>query len=409
MDILDNIITQVSNTYTKRTDTVKLKRLGQFFTTDKGIRDKLFSHVESNQDKEISILEPSCGTGCIITECLKNDRLKNVIIDGVEIDKDICKEITPLFENYKNVSIYNGNFLERYFDKQYDIIVGNPPYFEIRLDENQKKQYRDITNGRMNIYSLFIYKSLGLLKQDGQLIFIIPNSILSSLYFEKLRRYIISKCNILDIIPFEKDDLFKKAKQPIIILKLIKSVVKDDKFVAYINGRLFFVKEPRWNALNSDNTSTIKSLGCSVSTGNIVWNQYKDYLRVDKEDNNEILIMSKNIIGGTLKLCQKIQYLNGKHQYLCVTDNTKNKLVSGPMIVVNRIIGNEPRLKTYFEKSEKKYFVENHVNVIKGPISSLDVIYTSLNKPETIEVIRILINNTQLSKSELENIIPIYT
>ena len=59
-----------------------------------------------------------------------------------------------------------------------------------------RETFKEIITGRVNIYSLFIYKCIGILKPSGKLIFVIPTRLLSSKYFEKLRYYIHKTCNI---------------------------------------------------------------------------------------------------------------------------------------------------------------------------------------------------------------------
>ena len=56
----------------------------------------------------------------------------------------------------------------------------------------------------------------------------------------------------------------------------------------------------------------------------------------------------------------------------------------------------------------ESYLFENHINVITGKIGDLKIIYNSLCKPETIIFIKNIIGNTQLSKSELLYMIPVY-
>ena len=95
-----------------------------------------------------------------------------------------------------------------------------------------------------------------------------------------------------------------------------------------------------------------------------------------------------------------------------ITEQNKHLIITGPYILINRIVGlDPPRLNIYFQRNngeESKCFIENHVNVIKGEISCLEKVYNSLRDPRTITFIKELIGNTQLSQYELQNIIPIF-
>lgn len=82
----------------------------------------------------------------------------------------------------------------------------------------------------------------------------------------------------------------------------------------------------------------------------------------------------------------------------------------GPFIIINRIIGiRDISLKpVLIENSTDKYFFENHINVITGKLEDLKIIYNSLIKPETVDFIKNVIGNTQLSKNELLYMVPIF-
>lgn len=413
MDELENQIKDLSIKYTLNTDKNYLKKFGQFFTLSSDILLKL---IDTEHLDNLDILEPSCGTGIIILECMK--KFKNFNLDAIEIDKNVYTKTLDLFKQHSNVKFINSDFLKYNFDgKKYDLIIGNPPYFELAKDVKMSinDDFKDIVSGRTNIYSLFIFKSIKLLKKNGQLIFIIPKTILSGKYFSKLREYIHKHCYILDIIKFDNSNLFKKALQSVIILKLQLRDLRDinnekNNYILKINKELYFVKDKEELKIDVE-TTTISDLNCIVKTGNIVWNQHKELLSNNKTENTLRVIMASNIKSGKLIIKENTDVLIEKKQYMTINDLNRHLIISGPYILINRIVGlNPPRLNIYFEKSnnnESKCFIENHVNFIKGPLENLTRIYNSLNNNFTVKFIKELIGNTQLSQNELENIIPI--
>lgn len=415
MDVtqLETQIKDLSIKYTSETNKDYLKQFGQFFTLSHEILDKLTVDLPT---ENVDILEPSFGTGTIILECIK--KFNNFSLDAIEIDKNVYDKTKNLLKLYP-FQFINADFLKYDFlDKKYDLIIGNPPYFEITKETRIEvtTQFKEILNGRTNIYSLFIYKSIKLLKPNGRLIFIIPKTILSGKYFSKLRTFIHTHCNILDIIKFDNNKLFKKALQSVIILKLQlrpNTVQSDNKFILEINNELYFVKDPKQLGLHL-HTTTISKLNCIVKTGNIVWNKHKELLS-DTKTNDPLtlqLIMASNIKENGLILHKDTANESPKKQYMIVNDTNKHLVITGPYILINRIIGlDPPKLNIYFEKNsdeKSKCFIENHVNFIKGEISCLTKIYNSLKDQKTITFIKELIGNTQLSQYELENIIPIF-
>jgi len=403
MDQIKHDIIEFSDEYTKSKNREYLKQYGQFFT----LSNVLIENLLDKRTEFTEILEPSCGSGMIILTCL--EKLSKCNIDAIEIDVDIYKKTTQIFKDYNNINVINSDFLKYNFKKKYDLVIGNPPYFE--LNKEQKDLYRDefseIYNGKTNIYGLCIYKSIKLLKDKGQLIFIIPKTILSSISFSKLRDFINKHCNILDIIKFDNTNLFKGALQSVVILKLQKVDNPNNNFKIYINNNLFFVKNKQNLSLFKDST-TIFKLGCNVKTGSIVWNKYKQLLEDTKNIANEKLIFSENINFNKLVLKEKKN--KTKKQYLKINDNNKKLIITGPYIIINRIVSNG-KLNIFFEKLDSidtRCFIENHVNYILGPLDKLEQIYFSLICYDTHIFLKEFISNTQVSQKELQYIIPIF-
>jgi adenine-specific DNA-methyltransferase len=408
---MDNLIKQVhelSISYTKNTDLAYLKKLGQYFTVDKQILDRLLDDYVPRSEGKLNILEPSCGTGCIIGECLKLNTEYH--ISGIDIDENIVQKTKVLFKKVPSVDISHGDFLKQSFDTDFDLIIGNPPYFELPSSQIDETVYGEIMCGRTNIYSLFIYKSIKLLKDGGELRFVIPKTVLSGRYFSKLRSFIHKECEVIDIINFDKSTLFSKALQSVIILKLRKTnneARKElDKHVVVLNDQVYLVKDARQLNMSSTDT-TIRKLGCTVKTGSIVWNQHKKDLHNECINDKTLpLIMASNINSG--ELCIKSSKADKKKQYLRITKENAKFIQNAPFLLTNRIIGmNPPKLNVVLVDKEGCYFIENHVNVIKGSLDVLKLIEASLKQDTTQQFIQQLLGSTQLSQYELENIIPI--
>lgn len=406
MDLQDlkKSINDISISYTKNTESNYLKQYGQFFTINESLLSLLMNDYNiDTQNKRLEILEPSCGTGTIILECLK---IPNANITGVEIDDTLANDTSKMFNNVENVSIIKSDFLKIKDEKQYDLIVGNPPYFEMKKTDIDKNMYTEVMCGRTNIYTLFIYKSITMLKEGGELRFIIPQTFLSGKYFSKIRAYIERNCEIIDIVKFSKNNLFDRALQSVIILKLKKTKPQQEyprsflnKFVVRLNGEVYFVKEKSKLGL-TENIKTIGTMGCTVKTGSVVWNQHKTNITNEKTETSIPLLMATNLKSGKLSV----------DKYMTVNEETQKHVQNGPFILINRIVGlNPPKLNIVFENnSTHKYFIENHINVIRGSVEKLQEIYESLQKKETLCFLEELLGSTQLSQYELQNIVPIF-
>jgi type I restriction-modification system DNA methylase subunit len=111
----------------------------------------------------------------------------------------------------------------------FDAVIGNPPYVQLSMfkwfDEEQKKYLLKkycSSMGRMNTFGFFIEKGINLLTKNGELGFIIPNTITTQDYYEELRETILGSCKIEAIVNFDKL-LFKGAVVENVILILQKA------------------------------------------------------------------------------------------------------------------------------------------------------------------------------------------
>jgi adenine-specific DNA-methyltransferase len=378
-------------------DTVSLeqrKKEGQYMTPFSMIY-KSFESIDI--DKNEHILEPSFGTGQFI-DILSEKGFKNIY--GVEKDKEIFKL------QKKNKKFINNDYLQTNFDCKFGLIIGNPPYFEFKPDDETKKKFKDVISGRPNMYSLFIKKGIDELKENGILSFIIPTSLLSSKYFEQTRFYIYKYCNIERIHKQNTND-FEDALQKTMIFQIKKRPTDektDNKFIVNIGDTIIFSEE--YDKINQyiQNKKCIKDLDCSVKTGNIVWNQVRDNnneILTNDDKNTILLVYPRNLVDGEIKIVKD----DKKPQYM--KKNDRFNVFEAPVIAINRIIGNG--CITFKPVLIKKgtYYFENHINVITGTLIKLKLIMTSLKDEETVDFVKNIIGNTQLSKTELETMVPI--
>jgi adenine-specific DNA-methyltransferase len=151
-----------------------------------------------------------------------------------------------------------------------------------------------------------------------------------------------------------------------------------------------------------EGSTTLKSLGYSVKTGSVVWNQHKDKMT---DDNTKPLLIYNSNVGADHTFVLKTFSNPEKKPYINLPNGQTD-----PVIVVNRGNGNTAYSLTYaFIDGRQPYFVENHLNVIHKPTGAdYPRILRSLQDPRTTEFLKLFIGNGGLSKTELENFLPIY-
>lgn len=392
--------TKESIDYLKNTDIKKRKKLGQYFTP-KSMRELLLSKLPKKDNADI--LDPACGSGEFLLSCKKY--FKNPILYGFDIDKKLINISSKLV---KNASIKNFDFLNIDINKKkYDYIIGNPPYFELKLNEEIKKKYFDIIKGRVNIFSLFIKTGLDLLKDGGYLAYVVPPSMNNGAYFSKLREYIIKNSSLEYLHIIDGADNFHLANQKVMLIILKKTnSKKSSKYIFKKNGITIFTEDKKFLNNAYENTVSLKDIGYTVKTGSIIWNEHKEKLTNDK-NNSTLLIWASNINNGKII----IGYTKGKPQYI---KNISNDLIiKSRVVVVNRITGSSKDINIKAAiVNEKEFVCENHVNVIYMSKNancnySLEDIFKALQDKTNIKVMRLISGNTQISKTELERLLPI--
>jgi adenine-specific DNA-methyltransferase len=188
--------------------------LGQYFTKDKGLKNKVLEFILNNPDV---ILEPSVGRGDLIQHIHTN--VNNIQFDMYEIDTTI-----KLLDDIPNNVIY-GDFIEIDVKKKYKTIIGNPPYVRTKTG---------------NLYIDFIEKCYNLLEKNGELIFIIPSDFFKLTCASKLLNEMIMNGTFTHIYHPHNEKLFENASIDIIIFRYCKND-KLPKQVLYNNNLLYII------------------------------------------------------------------------------------------------------------------------------------------------------------------------
>lgn len=405
-----NEYSELSINLTKSISKKIKKENGIYFTPNSIVKDfsnLVFSYFPNKTS--LSILEPSCGSLAFISHI---DSLfpTGFKIIGVEKNPEIVETYNDILFN-NDLELFQMDFLEFpgnfSVPDKFNIIIGNPPYFVMKANEVPEK-YTEIMVGRPNIFGLFIVKCLEMLEENGVLGFILPNSFLNSNYYSKIRELIITNYK-LELIKEYNSDFLETEQGTIgmIVSKRPKETLDEGNlYYKKVNGTVIFTP----NRLKLDEllegSKTLKELGCKVKTGTIVWNQVKELLTDDQ--NKTLLIYNSNLNNGQLEL--KDFKNDEKKQYI-----DKNG-VNEPILVVNRGNGNASyKLDWLYIDGSYSYLVENHLNMIQIPNKTdeerkviIEKIIDSFKNPKTKEFIDIFLGNNGLSKTELEEIFPIY-
>ena len=429
------------------------KKYGQFFTnkTTAIYMASLFKFDLSKQD--ISILDAGAGTGILSTAVI--DRLisegykGNIHLTCYETDKLVLPLLKQNLEllnskygidysiinkNYITSQNFENNELSTGTRNNFDYIIGNPPYLKISKDAEEAKAMPSVCYGAPNLYFLFFAMGIQNLKQDHELVYVVPRSWTSGAYFKKFRQFLFKKSIITDIHLFKsRDKVFdgESVLQETIIIKIKKTTIKPqyinitssstsdfkdkeifrasyDAIVSQ-NQFVFLVtskKEERiLNLINRFN-KTLPELGLKMQTGIIVDFRTKEVLRNKIEEGAYPLLYSQHIKNG------QIEWPIGKEGEVIKTQKKGFLQENSDYLLIKRFTSKEEEQRLqcgiYLKQKYSQFpyiSTQNKINFIKCDSPSIAYgLYVLLNSSLYDNYYRILNGSTQVNSTEMNQI-----
>ncbi len=231
--------------YTSSVTQQHKKENGQFFTPVE-IAELMASYSEFDGDS-IRILDPGCGSAvlsCALIERIAdtNKALRTIELVAYETDFElipISQQALDYLEKWgiqqgikiktnlhtEDFILHNSDCFKETRDlfyesiEKFDIVISNPPYFKLPIDDKRVKVAKIIVNGHPNIYAIFMALSAKLLKENGEIIFITPRSYAAGGYFKIFREYFFK------LIDLDKVHLFVSRKDTFIRDKVLQETV----------------------------------------------------------------------------------------------------------------------------------------------------------------------------------------
>lgn len=315
-------------------------KLGQYFTTNEKLRNKVFEFMLNNPD---TILEPSVGQGDLVQAISrKKDTIK---FDMYEIDTTI-----KMLDGVPNNVIY-GDFIKQDINKKYKTIVGNPPF--VRL-----------TSG--NLYINFIEKCYNLLEHDGELIFIIPSDFFKLTSASKLLNIMIANGTFSHIYHPHKENLFENASIDVIVFRYCKNNSLN-KEVLYNDNLLYII--------NNDGLITFNK------NQNINQTSFKEYF--------DIYV---GLVSGKESVYKNEQYgnieiMNGKdltnkyifiEKYPCGNEEIDNYLESHKNVLISR------KIRKFNEKNWFEWGAPRNIKSVKEKLGEECIFVYNLTRKDKI-------------------------
>jgi adenine-specific DNA-methyltransferase len=246
--MLDYIIEQTDRFISSKPKAER-KAFGQFFTSKATAR--FMAAMFGIPDKDtLKVLDPGAGTGILsaaIAEAVGQQfaHVKELELTCYETNPDVLPLLEANLEYLKKASSmkltativkehyllsqyddFSGTLMASVNPAKYDWVIGNPPYFKLAKDAPEAMSMQSVCFGTPNIYFLFASMSLFNLREEGEMVYIIPRSWTSGSYFTRFRNYLLENARLTDIHIFEsRNKVFDKEEvlQETMILKIRKT------------------------------------------------------------------------------------------------------------------------------------------------------------------------------------------
>jgi len=207
----------------------------EFYTKCNYITQYMVDLLKINNNSRI--LEPCAGDGAFIDEIIKQNFLPSM--DLLELNKDSIDNLKNKYSRFKNINIYYDDYILNDNNVKYDKIIANPPYGAYQSKEKKillKQKYKGLFV--KETYGLFLIKAIESLKENGNLVFIIPDTFLTLHMHEGLRKKLLQDVSIesITLFPSKFFPNVNFAYAGLSIISIINKVpTKNYKFPIYGN------------------------------------------------------------------------------------------------------------------------------------------------------------------------------
>jgi adenine-specific DNA methylase len=225
-----------------------------------------------NGNKNLNILEPSCGDG-VFLEQIRDSHVTYNSITAIELDPteaNKAKSIPLTHTKIINDDFYN--YCNNTNDK-YNLVIGNPPYIRYQYFNKEQQELSQKIYKRANLkytklsnaWVSFVVGASLLLAEKGKLAFVVPAELLQVSYAQGLREYLSTFFNKINIVSFKKL-VFPSIQQEVILLLCEKN--------AETNHYIEHIEVGDMADLATLDVTLLKSRGKKIDFINNKWTYY---------------------------------------------------------------------------------------------------------------------------------------
>lgn len=458
LDLIFNNTLEYLDQFSKK----ERKVYGQFFTSKETASFMASMFNTSDNKKTLNILDAGAGSGilsaALIQKLQKNTNIENINLVCYENDENILDLLRSNLNQIKanciinfSYQIINDNYITSQSHKttfgntntnEFDLIISNPPYIKLTKNAPEALTMPYVCYGAPNLYFLFAAMGINNLKDQGEMVFIIPRSWTSGAYFKKFREFLfdksiinrihlfIDRTKVFDVEDVLQETMIIKIKKclsknsnennKILIttsknnndfLSITKFTAQSSEIISNINHYVYLITNRNdLNLLNRLNNwkYTLLDFGLRMKTGLTVDFRNKDLLRHEESDDAVPLFYSHHIQNGEIvfPLKENNEYIS-KSQSGLIQKNDN-------YLFVKRFTSKEEKRRLQCAIYMKNQFpnydyisTQNKINFItcKHGLSEevLNGLYVLFNSSYYDRYYRILNGSTQVNATEINN------
>lgn len=412
--------------------------------------------------KRCHVLDPACGGGAFLAPVAKRmiaaqpnldrpqllraigTRLKGFELDPfaawlsqVGVDAVVLPLLRRITDELPQVVTICNTLTATKPTKKFDLVIGNPPYGRIKLDQAQRIEFAQVLYGHANLYALFMDIALRHTKSGGLLGYLTPTSFLAGEYFKKLRGHLFAQARpvTLDLVAVRKG-VFEEVLQEVLLAtykrgsKRKTAIVhlaepkspSELKITETASFRLPTNACEPWLMPRSPSevnvfkhlqrlSSRLENWGYAVSTGPLVWNRHKSQL-TDRSGENSLPLIWAEAVTPDGRFIWRANKKNHT-RYFRIKDGDDWLIARRPCVVLQRTTAKEQArrliaaaIPSSFIEQHSAAVIENHLNMLrpisKKPAVGPETLAAFLNSEAADQIFRCISGSVAVSAYELE-------
>lgn len=290
------------------------------------------------------------------------------------------------------------NSLEQTPAESFDLVIGNPPYGRLKLEEQLRNQYRRSLFGHANLYGIFTDLALRWTKPKGVIAYVTPTSFLAGEYFKALRSLLAVEAppRAMDFVTARRG-VFDDVLQETMLSTYCKGAGQSAATVHFLSvngtaevthvGHFALPSNPAdpWLAPRhptDDNLvqrlnqlpSRLADWGYKVSTGPLVWNRFKEQFR-SKPGKDTYPVIWAEAVGTDGRFAFRAEKRSHLPHFRLESCDQWLKVTQSCVLLQRTTAKEQPRrliaaeLPADFIRQYGAVIVENHLNMIKPTVA----------------------------------------